>query len=65
MLDKNKIFDCKFALSGIIISDDGLEQHMGIINSKYKYNGFEINPTEQRSKIFARLCNNKKSEKVI
>ena len=59
MLENNKTFYCKPLLLINIIADDGLKQHMEIINVKYEDNVFGVKLMEQIIKIFVRSCENK------
>ena len=52
MSGNNIIFHWKGALLRTMISDDRLKQHTEIINIKYEYNNFAMNPMEQISNIF-------------
>ena len=52
VVDNNRAFYWKVALLIIIISDDGLKEHMEIINRKYEDNYFVMNSMEEMIKIF-------------
>ena len=41
MLDRNRSFCSKAALSRIIFSDDRIKQHMKVINSRFKDTNFD------------------------
>ena len=51
VVDNNRAFYWKVALLIIIISDDGLKEHMEIINRKYEDNYFVMNSMEEMIKI--------------
>ena len=59
MLEKNKTFGWKFALSRRILSDDRVKQHMEIIKGKFEGNYFAMNSMEQMIKIFEISRDNK------